>query len=303
MESPNFEFGHGPNSDSESDNSQHSPPGSPQILLPPMVHGIDSVGEAASNTVGLGPPGSGSTSTQRARSAKRGRTSWVWKHAKIDENYINKEGVDIGARGVCNYCSNNYSCNSNGGIGHIERHLKNKHKEEISGGSSVTGVCNFVYSKSHMRNGLALYVAAAEQPFTFGDDIRFEHFVQTCLQPAFSKVSRNTTRGDCLKAFINGRKKLITEIAKLDSTISFTSDLWSGNNNLGYIVVTAHYIDASWILQKRIIAFRLMEFPHNANNIFQCINGVFREFDIVDKVFSITFDNHTANTAAIEYLK
>ena len=46
-----------------------------------------------------------------------------------------------------------------------------------------------------------------------------------------------------------------------------------------------------------------MEFSHNANNIFQCINGIFREFDIVDKVFSITFDNHTANTAAIEYFK
>ncbi|GFZ08237.1 hypothetical protein Acr_26g0003080 [Actinidia rufa] len=58
MKSPNFESGHGPNLDSESDDSQHSPTGPPQIPLPPVVHGIDSVGEAASNTVGLGPPGS-----------------------------------------------------------------------------------------------------------------------------------------------------------------------------------------------------------------------------------------------------
>ena len=43
-----------------------------------------------------------------------------------------------------------------------------------------------------------------------------------------------------------------------------------------------------------------MEFSHNANNIFQCINGVFRDFDIVGKVFSIKFDNHTA---VIEYFK
>ena len=59
MESPNFEFGHGPNSDSESDDSQHSPPGPPQIPLPPVIYGIDSVGKAASNTVGLRPPSSG----------------------------------------------------------------------------------------------------------------------------------------------------------------------------------------------------------------------------------------------------
>ena len=66
MESPNFEFGHGQNSDSKSDDSQHSPP---------MVHGINSVGETAFNTVGLGPPGLSSTSTQRVRNAKRDHTS------------------------------------------------------------------------------------------------------------------------------------------------------------------------------------------------------------------------------------
>ena len=206
-------------------------------------------------------------------------------------------------RGVCNYCSNHYSCGSSGGTGHIERHLRKKHNDEIGvdgGDSSGTAVCNFVYTKPQMRHGLALYVAAAEQPFTFGDDIRFEHFMQTSVNPAFCKVSRNTTGADCLKAFIEVRKNLITEIGQLGSTMSFTSDLWSGNNNLGYIAVTASYIDSSWILHKKIIAFRLLEYPHNANQIFQCINGVFREFDIVDKVFSITFDNHTANTAAID---
>ena len=42
MESPNFEFGHGPNSDYESDDLQHLPPGPPQITLPLVVHEIDS---------------------------------------------------------------------------------------------------------------------------------------------------------------------------------------------------------------------------------------------------------------------
>ena len=75
MESNNFELGHSPNSDSESDDSQHSPPDLPQIHLSPVVCGIDFVGEVASNTVGLGPPDSCLTSTQRARNAKRNCTS------------------------------------------------------------------------------------------------------------------------------------------------------------------------------------------------------------------------------------
>ena len=62
-------------------------------------------------------------------------------------HYINKEVVDVGAKCVYNYCSNHYSCNSSGGTGHIERHLKKKHKDKISNGSTVIDVCNFVYSK------------------------------------------------------------------------------------------------------------------------------------------------------------
>ena len=63
---------------------------------------------------------------------------------------------------MCNYCSNHYSCNNSGGTWHIKRHIKNKHKEKISNSCSVIGVCNFAYSKPKMRNGLTLYVAAAE---------------------------------------------------------------------------------------------------------------------------------------------
>ncbi|XP_058192137.1 zinc finger BED domain-containing protein RICESLEEPER 2-like [Rhododendron vialii] len=263
---------------------------------PTLPAGRESVGEAASNiAAGFNPTGVTGCS-QSAQSSGTRRYSWVWKHASIVDNYKNAQGIDLGSRAVCNYCPNNYTCVSKGGVGHLQRHLENKHKKfkhsevgvsgESGGFDSVGGTSNFVYSQSSMREGLARYVVAAEQPFTFGDDIRFEYFVKHYLNPLFSKVSRNTTRSDSLKAFIEVRKVLMSEIAELGSLISFTSDLWSGRNNLGYISVTAHYIDSNWILNKKIIAFRLME-----------------EFEIVDKVFSITFDNHSANTSSIDLFK
>ncbi|KAG5557536.1 hypothetical protein RHGRI_007693 [Rhododendron griersonianum] len=274
---------------------------------PPGSLGRESVGEAASNIAAASTPISVTGHSQSAQSAGSRRRSWVWKHSTIVKNFKNAQGIDLGPKAVCNYCPNTYTCASSGGVGHIERHLNNIHKKfkhtvvEFGGESdTVGGTSNFVYSQSSMREGLARYVVAAEQPFTFGDDIRFEYFVKHYLQPLFSKVSRNTTRSDSLKAFIEVRKILISEIAELGSLISFTSDMWSGRNDLGYISVTAHYIDSNWILNKKIIAFRLMEYPHNAMNIFQCIMGVFREFEIVDKVFSITFDNHSANTSSID---
>ncbi|XP_058181412.1 zinc finger BED domain-containing protein RICESLEEPER 2-like [Rhododendron vialii] len=253
---------------------------------------VGSIGEeAASNIVGggsgpsgtglLGSTGTPTDSTHAAANSglsgsKRSRRhSWVWNHFSINENFKNENGVDIGARAVCHYCDTYYKCKSNNGVGPHGRHLRSKHADKIGDASDSS---NFVYSKEKMRHGLALYVAAAEQPFTF--------------------VSRNSTRNDTKKAYSEVKKDLISELATVGA-IGFTSDMWSGINNRGYICVTAHYIDSSWTLQKKIIAFRLVEFPHDAEQIYESIMGVFRDFEVVDRVYSITFDNHSANSATL----
>ncbi|KAI8555020.1 hypothetical protein RHMOL_Rhmol05G0141600 [Rhododendron molle] len=118
-----------------------------------------------------------------------------------------------------------------------------------------------------------------------------------------SRVSRNTTRADTLAEFKLDKEQFINEEFagfSRGTSVSFTSDMWSGGNNRGYMALTAHYIDSSWKLNKRIIAFRLVEYPYNSTTIFQTVYGVFTEYNLADKVFSITFDNHSANTASID---
>lgn len=53
-----------------------------------------------------------------------------------------------------------------------------------------------------------------------------------------------------LKLHMNGK------IIKLKSHVSLTADLWSPNQNFGYLRVTAHYIDEEFELHKKIIAFK-----------------------------------------------
>ena len=44
---------------------------------------------------------------------------------------------------------------------------------------------------------------------------------------------------------------------------------WSDHWQLhSYIGVTAHYIDSDWVLQKRILAFRVFDQAHSADNIY-----------------------------------
>ena len=82
-----------------------------------------------------------------------------------------------------------------------------------------------------------------------------------------------------------------------------TSDIWTSCKNDPYACVTSHYIDTNCELHKKVLDFRLICHPHDPHdgpNINECITSVFKEYDIVNKFFSITFDNASNNTSAID---
>ena len=127
--------------------------------------------------------------------------------------------------------------------------------------------------------------------------------IQECLNPAYKPISRKIAKSDMLAYFDSFKTKLIEDFSTLHFTIACTSDMWTGCNNLGYICITAHYIDSDWLLNKRIISFRHLEGPHNANRICKTIVDVFYKYKISDKISSVTLDNAAANTSAIEMIK
>lgn len=55
-------------------------------------------------------------------------------------------------------------------------------------------------------------------------------------------------------------------------------------------------------MHKKIIAFKIIEFPHNANNIYNVIINIVREYRCESKIRSFTFDNATVNKVVINKL-
>ncbi|KAK3175492.1 hypothetical protein Dsin_032587 [Dipteronia sinensis] len=82
--------------------------------------------------------------------------------------------------------------------------------------------------------------------------------------------------------------------------VCLTTDTWTSIQNINYMVVTAHFIDYDWQLHKRILSFSQIV-DHKGDSIGKCIENVLIEWGI-DKVFTITVDNATANTTAISYV-
>ena len=58
--------------------------------------------------------------------------------------------------------------------------------------------------------------------------------------------------------------------------IALTSNCWEALNDYHYIVITAHFIDSDWVLNKKIIDFKKLSHPHNALNLSKVIMHVAR---------------------------
>jgi hypothetical protein len=69
------------------------------------------------------------------------------------------------------------------------------------------------------------------------------------------------------------------------------------------MVVTCHFVDSNWLLQKRILNFCNVPPPHSGVVIADALRENFNGWGIMRKVFSITVDNASANGVATEILR
>jgi hypothetical protein len=122
-------------------------------------------------------------------------------------------------------------------------------------------------------------------------------------QPSFRAVGRLSVLGDCLLLYEEEKLMLGDQFIKLKSHVSLTADLWSSNQNLGYLGVIAHYIDEKFELQKNIIAFKQISFPHTSYAIQDGLTSWLMEWELVDHLFTLTLDNASVNSKATRNMK
>ena len=99
------------------------------------------------------------------------------------------------------------------------------------------------------------------------------------------------------------KESLKQVLQKIPGKVALTSNLWASKQNVWYIAITSHYIDSDWVMQKRIISFPLLEFPHTSAGIRSTILKKLREYNIKNKIIAITLDNVNTNNVAVDLLK
>lgn len=119
------------------------------------------------------------------------------------------------------------------------------------------------------------------------------------LQPKFEVPSRITVARDPMQIFLEEKEKMKKILKK--QRISLTTDTWTSNQNLNYMVLTAHWIDQQWQLQRRVKNVCLLD-DHKGDTIGRKIEECLLQWG-VDRIFTITVDNASFNNGAINYIK
>ena len=167
----------------------------------------------------------------------------------------------------------------------------------VEGVGSTLGTSRF--SAEECRRALAEMLILDELPFRFVENRGFRKFC-FAMNPRFDVPSRRTIVRDLYKLYVEERMKLKKYFKSSQVRVCLTTDTWTSIQNINYMVVTAHFIDYDWQLQKRILSFSQIT-DHTGESIGRCIEKVLLEWGI-DKIFTITVDNATANAVAIGYI-
>ncbi|WOL20181.1 zinc finger BED domain-containing protein RICESLEEPER 2-like [Canna indica] len=119
----------------------------------------------------------------------------------------------------------------------------------------------------------------------------------------FQKISRKTTRSDCL-AIYEAEKKQLNVLLQSMSKISLITDMWKSSNQVAkYMVIIGHFIDAGWNLQKRVLGFVKVLAPRCEIDVVNAIFKCLKAWGIKNKVFSVSVDNASYNDSCLRALK
>ncbi|GLT55520.1 hypothetical protein SLA2020_286350 [Shorea laevis] len=140
-----------------------------------------------------------------------------------------------------------------------------------------------------------------EYPFMLVEHVVFNKFMRACT-PHWERISRATAKNLCIATYESEKKKLKTLLSRVHK-VNITTDMWTSCQQISYMVVTCHFIDSDWNLNRRVLNFCNIPPPHNGRIISDALHKCFRDWGIDNKIGSITVDNASANDSALRLLR
>ena len=95
-------------------------------------------------------------------------------------------------------------------------------------------------------------------------------------------------------------KEKLKEVLR-NQRVCLTTDTWTSVQNMNYMSLTVHWINDQWKLERKVLNFCFVS-DHAGDTLGRKVEECLLDWDI-GQIFSLTLDNASSNTSAVEYLK
>jgi hypothetical protein len=206
-------------------------------------------------------------------------TSEVWQYFTRETKTVTINGKNYTEKWAsCNFprCKTKYRCESTKGTTGFWTHLRTTHsvvkgQQQLAVGKDHEKDINIVepykYDPEVSSRKFYLAIIMHEYPSNIVEHEYLIDFLKS-LRPSFPIKSRIIVRKEILSIYSEEKKKLYAYLKTFNCRFSTTMDMWTSNQNKGYMCVTAHWIDDDWRIQKRIIDFFHVEGRHTGAKLY-----------------------------------
>ena len=135
-------------------------------------------------------------------------------------------------------------------------------------GQNAMFVNSLKFDPTKFRELLCVAITMHGLPFRFVEYVGIRAiFSYLCVD--VPNISRNTIKNDLVKMYKREKERIKSMLTSALGRVCLTSDLWTSIATDGYMCITTHFIDANWVLQKRVLKFCHMPPPHNGVSLFE----------------------------------
>lgn len=255
------------------------------------------------------------TETPPQHTRRRKRKSMVWEHFTV-------EAVAGGCtRACCKLCKQTFAYSTGSkiaGTSHLKRHIalgscpkiKSQDRKQLALTSGLktdvdspnppkrryrtSNYLNSQFDQDNCNENLAKLIILHELPLHMVEHLSFMAFTQS-LQPRFRMQTCEAIEAEIMAVYQKERHYLLQVFGTMLGRISLTIGLWTTSQTLGYVCLNGQFIDSDWKLHRRMLNFMMVSSPHSENALSEVIGISLSEWNLKDKLFTITLDNNCSS--------
>jgi len=143
----------------------------------------------------------------------------------------------------------------------------------------------------HITIKLVEWIVVDLQPFSIVEQAEFKQLIYT-LDPRYVIPCRQIIKREVNSLFNKRKTNIKLELNNISTKIALTTDIWSSKyNNAAFLGITMHYINNDWEVKRCLLDFIPIEGSHTGALILNNLTEILQEFNISDKIISLTTDN------------